>query len=212
MIGSVPRRLLLAIVSKAPFPPHLIDLDPFTSDIDVVHEGQPSQTPAIARDIAYVLPFAELFRWQVASRQERRQYDTFLAESAHVVPDNLLTLDDRGLHDPYNAGEDYARSQLRFELNKGYAQSELFRQRRDLPIFAALLWLRNALQAAPYLDGFDILAQPAIENVAEAVRATRISPTFQSSLAGSGYLKSRSSISLRRCRPPHVPRRSTRHC
>jgi hypothetical protein len=190
IIGSLPRRLLLAAFAGDSTARDLFDLVPFTSDIDLVHDGPPELTPDVVREIAYTVPFSELYRWQIASTKEREPYTEFLRSGAYLIPDNLLTLDEDGLHDPAAAALDYSLRRIRFVPNAGYHESALYLAGRDLPVFAALLALRNALQAAPFLD-LDIVGQPALEAIAGAVEFTASSPECSRRLAGSGYLKSR---------------------
>ncbi len=106
-------------------PPHLIDL------VRYVGYRCRSRRPAFtdAGDCARYrvrIAFRRAVRWQVASAG---------TTAIRYISRGISTCRSRQPLDsgrprvarPYNAGEDYARSQLRFELNKGYAQSELFR-------------------------------------------------------------------------------------
>jgi hypothetical protein len=186
VIGSVPRRLLLSQVAEKYEPTSLFELCPYTSDIDLVHTGEGKQTPDIVRDIFHAMPFAEAFRWQVTTQDERKVYDDFLHHRSHRVPDCLLVLDKGGLHDPLGARLDYESGKPRFEYNEGYDGSGL--PHKDLPLFAALLFLRNVFQARGWLPKMD--TQLAASEIEKAVHGS-VEPTMVNTLLSDRYLQNR---------------------
>lgn len=169
IIGSLPRRVLLSQMSAFE-PQTLWDLVPFTSDIDLIHSGDSTQTRAITNGIFRQIPFSETFRWQVASERERSQYDEFVARYADWIADNRIWIDDTGLHDDRDAARgEYSNGELSFVLNPDYHSSALFREGRDLPILGVLLYLRNALQLSQWIPNFKIWNVDSFQNASKRV-------------------------------------------
>lgn len=188
LVGSVPRRVLLSQFTDHFEANSLFSLSPYLSNVDLVHSGTRNLTPKIVREILYRLPFAEAFRWQVTAISEQDAYNEFLRLSSHEVPDNLLRLNEEGLTDPAGATRDYESRIFRFGYNENYDASRL--RNGDLPLFAVLMYLRNLLQARPWLKGLELWEQPAMNAIRRAV-ADSASEQRIADLKSSQYLRNR---------------------
>ena len=95
------------------------------------------------------VPNAEMFRWEIRSRDEEEELRLGQLCSG-IIPANLLTLSstsERGIEDPWNGLGDITANEYRYIRNGFYNRSPLYQQGRDLEIFSALLFLRLVLEA-----------------------------------------------------------------
>lgn len=195
VVGSVCRRILLAHTFRAgDAPKWLFDLAPFTSDINLFHDGDVAENAAIEAAIAETVPCAEAFRWRVMSGTEYAKFDRFLRQYAHRFPTALLRLDADGMHDEDGAADAYAKLQLHFELNPEYPSYPNSGVTQDLEMFSALFFLRILAEAqayAPNTSPGDLLNVEDFQNVSTVMKRSLPLLVAAPTTGPSAYLRTR---------------------
>ncbi|WP_342735076.1 hypothetical protein [Bradyrhizobium sp. B117] len=152
--GVAFRCVRLKFQSQVDKPLDLFELTPFAADIDLVHSGTDTQTPAVFEALLKAVPDADCFRWEIRSEASQRVYERSLRVGG-VVPARTLSLVDDGvteLIDPTSGSRDIATSNYRYHVSPFFKESELYKNGQDLPILSALLYLQTLFEASVPAD------------------------------------------------------------
>jgi hypothetical protein len=170
----------------------LFALSPLLADIDLVHSGPRSLTPALFRQIHLDVPSADCFRWELRSSEDNALYERAILHNA-VVPANLLTLSSGGgIEDKWGARRDLESRTVSYRRNPHYFLSPLFRSGRDLEVFSVILHLRALLElsAAVNLPASEMLNEDDVGEVHDVCVASQTSVTL-------GHLQESASLRAR---------------
>jgi len=152
-IGSLCRRLLWA--QETDFAAQdVFDLAPFTSDIDIVHTGDDDDSKELLQQIIERVPFAEMLRWQVLSKDRYKSLQSARLV-ASVVPQDNLELWNDGLVDRDGARAELRKKRFSLKRRPNIRASDLFNEGHYLECFSALIYLRNLVQAQPFVQMTD---------------------------------------------------------
>ncbi len=166
LFGSTVRRYLKGLISKEYLKSgaSLFDLVPLLSDIDMSHTGPDRYTRRIFQEILADVPYADMFRWQFVS-QERRQLYAKANRYNLIIPATRIELSSRsGFIDPLNGIFDLVDDRYTCGRNKEYHRSPLWRKKRDLEFFGAILYLKLLVETNPTIQFFD---QPGWKTIKE---------------------------------------------
>jgi hypothetical protein len=169
--------------------PEIFDLIPFSSDIDLLHNGPDALTPKLVQTIHDLVPHAECFRWEVRSVKAQAEFDSAIMASG-IVPANLMRLSssrDEGLYDPWDGIKDIRSKKYRYIRNGFYDKSSLYQAGRDLEFFSVLLYCQTLLEGGVTESFKD---QPGIADAKAVVGAMQTSQVCHA-LQNSAYLRIR---------------------
>ncbi|KQY91801.1 hypothetical protein ASD21_15945 [Caulobacter sp. Root1455] len=148
LTGGTASRLAMHLMHNSLSKQGLVELCPFSSDIDLEHDGDDALTPKIHEAIQALVPEAIWCRWSIAGNGERRRLEKRRALSAEIPLRNIVfdswraaPVDDRAL-------QDMQALAVRCIARPGFADSAARREETDLEIFSLLLAIEAALDLA----------------------------------------------------------------
>jgi hypothetical protein len=192
-IGGLVRNLARWMVRRGPLSRDikLFDCVPFLSDIDLLHNAEPEDTPRLTRALLRSIPFAEYFRWQVRSAKQQKEFAEALRLS-NVIPVNLMSLstaEEEGIRDPWDGARDLRERKYRFIRNGFYKESPLYRKGRDVEIFSTLMYYRVLLEDR--LSPKEIEAQPGLDDARRVIEDACANHELRIRLEDRAYLRMR---------------------
>ncbi|WP_282608160.1 hypothetical protein [Pelagibius sp. Alg239-R121] len=142
----------------------LFNLTPFTSDIDLWHNGEREDTPNIMQAINETILFAPWCRWALQDADIGKKAAVNRSRSTRVPLRSLALSTLESMEIPTAAIEDLQARRVSFERNEAYRQSDFARKGRDAEIFGLIMAL-NLLA-----DMRDIAGEGELTEEEEALR------------------------------------------
>jgi hypothetical protein len=118
--GSVAQRLFTAAEASSPRGswPSLFNLNPFISDIDIIHTGPRSRDGKIAAPLHRIVPLAECFRREARSASDYATEFDDTRLTALIVPANLVSIAAaNSVDDPWRFWDDLQQRRVRLIRN-----------------------------------------------------------------------------------------------
>ena len=150
LFGGAATRLAIALHDGRSELPNLVELAPFSSDIDIAHTGPDRLTPLIQQLIDAIVPAAGWCRWSVVGRRGWNEYLARRRSSAEIPLRNIIFRTRRPVRPTQRALVDLAENRVSLFASATFRESTWHKQRRDLEIFSALVALGASLDLAEF--------------------------------------------------------------
>lgn len=148
LFGGAASRLAMALWHDRRLSRTLVDLTPFSSDLDLEHSGDDARTAEIQAAIdAYVVD-APWCRWSLVGHQTAAALRARRAQSTQVPLRNIVFESWRASEIDDQAVEDLQSLRVSIRAHPGFAETEARRSETDLEIFGLLLALNTAADLA----------------------------------------------------------------
>jgi hypothetical protein len=119
----------------------LFDLAPFTSDIDLEHDGPSDKTLLLLEAIQAEVPFSSWFRWSINDAEKARKADAARRRSTHVPLRQLRFSTHDAATIPDAALCDLERREVSLDRNPAFYNASSSQQRRDLEVYGMMMAL-----------------------------------------------------------------------